>query len=241
MYFGKYILKFIDILAIRSVFFQQEDLGYRLKKIASDESLEYVHNNMRNIVCIADTSVSMIDLGLENVTINGLYLEFGVWVGKTTKHIANKIKPNKLYGFDSFSGLPENWASAATKGYFSLNGEIPKLPENVVVHKGWFADSLKEFEVSEPISFIHIDCDVYSSTKTVFDHIGKHIVKGTIIVFDEYFNYPYWQEHEFKAFQEFVDKNSIEYEYIAFSGADKVCVKILSQQNITNEGETIKH
>ena len=188
MYFGKYILKFIDILAIRSVFFQQEDLGYRLKKIASDESLEYVHNNMRNIVCIADTSVSMIDLGLENVTINGLYLEFGIWVGKTTKHIANKIKPNKLYGFDSFSGLPENWASAATKGYFSLNGEIPKLPENVVVHKGWFADSLKEFEVSEPISFIHIDCDVYSSTKTVFDHIGKHIVKGTIIVFDEYFN-----------------------------------------------------
>ena len=28
---------------------------------------------------------------------------------------------------------------------------------------------------------------------------------GTIILFDEYFNYPNWEQHEFKAFQEFVD------------------------------------
>jgi len=30
----------------------------------------------------------------------------------------------------------------------------------------------------------------YSSTKTVFDTLADRIVPGTVIVFDEFFNYP---------------------------------------------------
>ena len=37
-----------------------------------------------------------------------------------------------------------------------------------------------------------------------------------MIVFDEYFNYPNWQEHEFKAFQEFIGEEDSSYEYLAF-------------------------
>ena len=59
-------------------------------------------------------------------------------------------------------------------------------------------------------SFIHIDCDLYASTKTILDNLDKKIKPGTVILFDEYFNYPSWKKHEFKAWQEFcLNKNHI--------------------------------
>lgn len=73
-----------------------------------------------------------------------------------------------------------------------------------------------------------MDCDIYSSTKTIFEFCDDRIKKGTIIVFDEYFNYPNWQEHEFKAFQEFTKSNNIRYEYIGYvKEFEQVAVKIL--------------
>ena len=68
----------------------------------------------------------------------------------------------------------------------------------------------------ESAAFIHIDSDLYSSAKTVLTLLQKQIVSGTVIVFDEYFNYPNWQQHEFRAFQEFVRDCDIHYEYIAY-------------------------
>jgi hypothetical protein len=50
---------------------------------------------------------------------------------------------------------------------------------------------------------------------------------GTLIVFDEYFNYPNWERHEFKAWQEFVARHKITYEYLAFA-RQQVAVRILS-------------
>ena len=69
--------------------------------------------------------------------------------------------------------------------------------------KGLFDDTLPSFAKThtQPVSFLHVDCDLYSSTKAIFDILGDQIVEGTVIVFDEYFNYPGWQHHEFKAFQ----------------------------------------
>ena len=37
-----------------------------------------------------------------------------------------------------------------------------------------------------------------------------------MIVFDEYFNYPNWQEHEYKAFQEYIGEEGRSYEYLAY-------------------------
>jgi len=66
-------------------------------------------------------------------------------------------------------------------------------------------------------ALVHIDCDLYSSTRTVFEHIGDRIVSGTILVFDEYFNYVNWRAHEHKAFQELVRERALRYRYLAFS------------------------
>lgn len=143
---------------------------------------------------------------LDHVKIDGLYAEFGVFRGRSLKRIANKIFPKKVYGFDSFAGLPESWY-CVPKGGFAT--DIPIFEEtNIELVQGLYEDSCPSFKFDGDIAFMHIDCDLYSSTKTVLDVFGDRIVSGTVIVFDEYYNYPGYENHEYKAFSEFLEKFS---------------------------------
>ena len=76
-----------------------------------------------------------------------------------------------------------------------------------------------------PVAFIHVDCDLYSSTKTILSLLAPRLVSGSVILFDEYFNYPNWEQHEFKAFQEFVAASAVKYTYLAFA-RQQVAVRI---------------
>lgn len=102
--------------------------------------------------------------------------------------------------------------------------------DNVILHQGLFHETLPSFasiNKDKSIAFLHIDCDIYSSTKVIFDLLGHMIKPNTIIVFDEYFNYPSWQKHEHKAFMEFTDSRKISYQYIAYNKMhQQVAVKI---------------
>src|SRR5690606_1350909 len=93
----------------------------------------------------------------------------------------------QVHGFDSFEGLPEVWHHEP-RGSYTTKGVIPTMPENVELHVGWFEDTLPEFLAGndQPVRFINIDCDIYSSTKTVLDSLASRIVHGSVIVFDEY-------------------------------------------------------
>ena len=64
---------------------------------------------------------------------------------------------------------------------------------------------------------MNVDCDIYSSTKTVLELFAKQIIPGTVIVFDEYIGNKFWRKDEFKAFQEMVFKHGWKYEYLCFS------------------------
>jgi len=152
---------------------------------------------------------------LVKVTIKGSYLEFGVFKGHTINFIAKRIGSNIIYGFDSWQGIPEEWfiknsLSDPTKSITfpmgSWSAEKPKVYKNVKLVDGWFKDSLpvfiKETDIN-PIAFLHIDSDLYSSAKTIFNHIGNYIVSGTVIVFDEW----HAHEHEKKAFSEWLQES----------------------------------
>jgi hypothetical protein len=175
-------------------------------------------------------------LALQHVTIkDGLVLEFGVFQARTINFIAGHA-PWTVHGFDSFEGLPESWRDGFGKGAFSI-ATLPEVRANVVLHKGWFDEQIPVFLESQPkpfvISYLHVDCDLYSSTKTIFDLLGDYIVEGTVIVFDEYFNYPGWQMGEFKAFQEFIAGRNLTYQYITYHRqheqvAVRICAKAAS-------------
>lgn len=147
------------------------------------------------------TDLDLLSAGLKLAPANGLFLEFGVASGRTITHLAN-VNSSPFYGFDSFEGLPEIWRSDYDKGAFAQ--AVPAVPVNVTLIKGWFDKTLPEFleTHSGPVSFLHVDCDLYSSTKTIFAALRDRLAPGAIIVFDEYWNYPGWREHEYKAFEE---------------------------------------
>jgi hypothetical protein len=67
------------------------------------------------------------------------------------------------------------------------------------------------------VAFLHLDADLYSSTVTVLEHVGPRLRPGSVIVFDEYFNYPGWEQHEHRAWLEFVAKTGITYQYVAYT------------------------
>ena len=52
----------------------------------------------------------------------------------------------------------------------------------------------------------------------MLDILANRIVPGTVIQFDEYFNYPGWQDGEYKAFKEFVESRDVEFEYLGYLG-----------------------
>ena len=169
---------------------------------------------------------------------DGSFLEFGVWKGKSIKiisEIVGKKHSKIIHGFDSFEGLPEDCPGLNDlKGRFNLHGKLPEVPKNVKLHKGWFHEILPKFllENDETISFLHFDVNLYSATKIVLDLLRERIVVNTIIVFDEYFNYPNWQNGEFKAFQEFVKENNIRYEYLGFTSrlkAEAIAIRVIQK------------
>jgi len=212
----------------------KSDLYQRLEQIATDESLEYIKKHMKDALCFSSfMKWRVLQYGLSNIKIDGDILEFGVMDGNSITFIANKLKNKTIHGFDSFEGLPEDWTGhGLTKNALSRKGKLPKIPKNVILHRGLFADEILEYlkTTGNIIAFLHVDCDIYSSTKTIFDLLGERIVVGTRIVFDEYMNYNKWQEHEFKAFQEFIQKSSLDYKYLAFGGKGNVCVEIVTNE-----------
>jgi hypothetical protein len=66
--------------------------------------------------------------------------------------------------------------------------------KNYKIHKGYFEDTLTEdvvelFKVQKPI-LVWVDCDYYSSTKTVFERLLPILPTGTVFYFDDFnFNF----------------------------------------------------
>lgn len=163
---------------------------------------------------------------------HGLIAEFGVYRGTSLTAIAQRFPDVTVHGFDSFAGLPEAWTGTGkSAGSFDVGGTPPKLSvDNVEFHVGWFDQTVPKFaaETSEPFRFAHLDADLYSSTKIVFDHLGDRFIPGTVIVFDEYFGYHGWQHHEHKAFEEFLAVSGFTFEALTI-GHMSLAVRILSR------------
>lgn len=143
----------------------------------------------------------------------GMILEFGVYTGTTINRISAVTKRH-VYGFDSFEGLPEDWFGGMKKGYFKC--DMPTVNDNVTLVKGFFDTSLPPFleTHTDNVGFCHIDCDLYSSTKFVLDALESRFENGSMIMFDELAHYPGYEQHEYKAFLEFLCRTEFDFEYV---------------------------
>ena len=191
------------------------------------DAWKYIKSANNSLPPITGSMIETFRLAMDAAPKDGMVLEFGVRFGNTIRQIAS-LAGQQVYGFDSFEGLPEVWHHEP-KGSYTTRGEIPKVPSNVQLLAGWFEDTLPKFLEKHPgnVRFVNIDCDIYSSTKTVLDQLAPRITPGSVIVFDEYIGNEHWREDEYKAFQEAVVKFGWKYEYLCFSVFTKqVAVRI---------------
>ncbi|MHA6782587.1 class I SAM-dependent methyltransferase [Pseudonocardia saturnea] len=171
--------------------------------------------------------VATLEHALTLAPSGGLALEFGVFTGSTLAIIA-AARDGGVYGFDSFEGLPENWRSGFDTGAFAVDG-LPDVPGAELV-VGLFADSLPGFLAAHPgpVDLLHLDADLHSSTACVLDAVGPRLRPGSVVVFDEFFNYPGWEQHEARAWREYVDAHGIAFRYEAFThDNEQVVVRLL--------------
>jgi predicted O-methyltransferase YrrM len=190
---------------------------------ASIERAAYVEEHMQGAEACA-SRWDVLDRAVKAAKPAGSILEFGVFDGSSINFIAERVPDAIVHGFDAFRGLPEDWMSYVTKGEvaqgeFDLQGRPPPVRSNVQLHVGWFDEVLPTFVAkhADTVSFLHIDCDLYSSTKTVLSALGERIRPGCVIVFDEYVGYPGWQEHEYKALREFLSEYGVDYRYLYYN------------------------
>jgi hypothetical protein len=196
-------------------FFDGQNIERKLQDMALEESARYVAANMADVPAFK-TDFALLNHAMGKMTGPGLICEFGVYKGITINHIGS-LTDAPVYGFDSFEGLPETWRPNFPKGRFRL-ANPPKVRPNVELFQGWFEDSLPKFLANHPdmAAFLHVDCDLYSSTKTIFRLFRDRINAGTVIVFDEFFNYPGWQQGESKAFDEFIAETNLKFEWLGY-------------------------
>ncbi|MDN5933133.1 MAG: class I SAM-dependent methyltransferase [Pseudonocardia sp.] len=186
----------------------------------------FVQQEMREARSFAHP-VATLEHALTLAPSGGLALEFGVFTGITLAIIA-AARSGRVYGFDSFEGLPENWRSGFDTGAFAVDG-LPDVPgADLVV--GLFADTLPGFLAAHPgpVDLLHLDADLHSSTACVLETVGPRLRPGSVVVFDEFFNYPGWERHEARAWREHVDAHGIAFRYEAYThDNEQVVVRLL--------------
>lgn len=165
----------------------------------------------------------------ENLNTNIDYLEFGVAKGHSIRWwLKNIDNPNaKFFGFDTFTGLPEDWGQFK-KGDMNNSNEPPRINDGrCSFYQGLFQQTLPDFMeklVSNKRKVIHMDADLYSSTLFVLTSLSPMLKPGDILFFDE-FNVPM---HEYKAFMDWVKSYYINYEVIgSVNNFYQTAIKIL--------------
>jgi len=139
--------------------------------------------------------------------IDGLILEFGVMDGMSMRQLCKRFPGRTVYGFDSFLGLREKWCKHKAGEFAS---SIPrKLPPNARLVIGWIEDTLPKFLKDHPanVAFVHVDIDTYSTAKFILESIKERLISKSVILFDEYWNYPGYENYEYRAWWEFVIAN----------------------------------
>jgi hypothetical protein len=197
-------------------------LKLKLENKLLEETYDYFKKHFEKSIIFIDWT-RIREYAIQNSLLNDkhkeyYYLEFGVWKGGSSNFFSKFV--NKLYCFDSFEGLKEDWVgSSYTKGHFNLNKKIPNLNSNVEPVVGWVEDTLDDFlkKHNPKINFIHLDMDTYSSTKFTLEKLKPYLVKNAIILFDELYNYVGWEHGEYKALKEVFKEDEFEYKAFALN------------------------
>ncbi len=144
---------------------------------------------------------------IKNRSSSGAILEFGVWEGYSLSKMVSFLRENKMtnkvYGFDSFAGLPASEPNLKDGKMWNIGEYASTLQNtkseliNVLGHiddisliQGVYSQILNQ-ELLEGLNIqkadlVHVDCDMISSCEDVLNFCKPIIKPGTFLVFDEW-------------------------------------------------------
>lgn len=215
--------------AVRGAEFRaRRDLLAVGERDAALSSAKFAHRTMPTAREFHDP-ISTLQYALDIAPSGGMALEFGVFEGRSLAVIAEIRKRRGVYGFDSFQGLPEDYRPHVRQGAFALD-RLPDVDGAELVI-GWFDETLPSFLESHlgPVDFLHVDGDLYSSAVTVLGLVGPRLRPGSVVIFDEFFNWPGWEDDgEFRAWEEYLARTGTRVKYEAYtSNNEQVVVRIV--------------
>lgn len=141
------------------------------------------------------------DLGVEASALEGDFIECGAFRGATSCLLGLLIKElgidKRVYVLDSFAGMPQPdphhdephfHAGMLASDLAQCRARIQSLglEDVAVVLPGWFDDTLPRLPAAATYSLIHIDCDLYTSTKACLDALYPKAAERAPVIFDDY-------------------------------------------------------
>lgn len=142
--------------------------------------------------------------------IDGAVVECGVWKGGMCAAMAELLGSSRQYYlFDSFEGLPEakeidgqsakEWQENKDGPWYfdNCSADIKYAEEcmkkagidSYKIVKGWFSETLSNYEIKEGIAVLRIDADWYDSTIECFENFFPKVKKGGLILLDDYYTW----------------------------------------------------
>lgn len=188
-------------------------------QLAADESFSFFKDEMRKVVLIEDR-LGLLRWVSKFGNAPGFVFEFGVMDGASLRVLCNRCARATVVGFDGFVGLTEDWTG--TRFGVGAVGRGGRVPDGVRALRAEVVPGLVE-ETLVPflgtmgegrVRLVHMDLDTYGPTRFVLENLRPRLESGCVIVFDEFYNYPGWRDHEFRALGEVFDRS--EYDFVAF-------------------------
>jgi hypothetical protein len=183
-----------------------ERFGFDIDKNWEYENGFYLTGHVTRIAKL----LSHYELYNRIVNLPGHIAEFGVFKGVsfiqwlTFREILESPFSRRVFGFDMFGEFPKDLTLEADINYSKKHDEISgfgipkddlgfylekKNFQNYELIEGDIMVTLQDFLEKNPqyrFSLVHIDVDVYKPSKVILDLIVPHMVRGGILVFDDY-------------------------------------------------------
>jgi hypothetical protein len=172
-------------------------------KSSFEKTLNLMNDDLSRFFWDAFTAVSVN-------SISGDYVEFGSWGCNTLQHAYHASQgfgqERHYWAFDSFRGLPHSdhphdqhpvlapggLGQGGVDAFHTTCAGFSVPREAYTAVEGYFEDTLPPLGTTgEPrdIAVAYIDCNMYSSTVTVFEFLAPRLKPGMIVGFDDYYLY----------------------------------------------------
>jgi Methyltransferase domain len=191
---------------------------------AEESAADFVDRHLQRAI-LFESREPLCRFVIDEAPKDGLLLEFGVYKGASINRLARLLRgagdQRKIWGFDAFQGLQEHWHGIGyhrSRNEFNRGGALPEVADNAELVPGWIDETLPTFLDHHPglIALAHIDTDTYKPAKTILSLCKSRLQEGSLILFDELFAFPGWQNDEYRALTEELPEDA--YEWIAFGG-----------------------